>query len=378
MITIKKIERATSIYEWNEHLNSGADPILELGVRNKDNWGMATNQASRILIDIRPHTDNYNSASLKLFAANVEDESNRSSAVTIQANRLYESWTEGTEKYFDSPQKTNQTTGVTWKSRAVAITHNIFGTSEATLRAAGLTQSYQYQESSKGPVYYTGSNSGSAESGYPSNIYYHDADQYDMTFDITTYYGLVTESSGTNMNGLMIMHTPNDEEHGAIFVGSKKFFSNDTHTVYQPRLELKYDDYSWSSTNKVIGTDQATVYYRGNSGKYDSRSTVRFRPVVRESFPTASYSTSPQADTIKTFTSARSYYSIVDVRTDEEILGYDDIFTKVCADSEGMYFDVPLEGFPKDRIYKPVIKVVDRIAEGGVEYFDSKDHFEVV
>ena len=50
----------------------------------------------------------------------------------------------------------------------------------------------------------------------------------------------------------------------------------------------------------------------------------------------------------------------------------------MSADEEGMYFDLPLEGFPKDRIYRPIIKVYDRVAEGSIEFFDSKDHFEVV
>ena len=242
-----------------------------------------------------------------------------------------------------------------------------------------MTQSFQYDSASPGPLFFTGSNSGSVEVKYPSNIYSKESDKWDLTMDVTVLQGLITASAVDKFSGIMLMHRPVIEKSElSVSAGPKKFFSNDTNTVYQPRLELKYDDYSWSTGKKVIGSDQSTVYYRGNSGKYDNRSTVRFRPVVRESFPTASYSTSTQADTIKTFSAARSMYAIVDVITDEEIIGYDMTFTRVSADNDGMYFDVPLEGFSKGRLYRPVIKVLDRVAEGAVEFFDSKTHFEVV
>ena len=384
MITIKKIDRATSIYEWNSTLNSGVDEILELGVRKASDWGMETNQASRILISWNKHTNNYNSASVRLFAANVENQIGDYSTA-IQANQIKESWVEGTDKYFSSPQVPSNGGGVSWANRLVTIPHNMGAADEATLRAAGTTQSYQYQSSAPGPIFYTGSNSGSTEIQYPSSTSYKDADKWDLTIDVTVLQGIITESGETvhgesDINGLMIMHTPTAEKGDLVttFAGPKRFFSNDTNTIYQPRLELKYNDYTWSTSKQTIGSVQATVYYKGNSGKYDSRSTIRLRPVVRESFPTASYSTSPQADNIKTFTEARSIYSIVDVKTDEEIIGFDDTFTKVSADGEGMYFDLPLEGFPKDRIYRPIIKVYNRVAEGSIEFFDSKDHFEVV
>jgi len=362
---------ATTIYEWNKDLNAGADEVLELAIRSSTDWGKSTNEVSRILI--RPHWAedskySFATASLRLFAANVEGSQVKdvSSNNAISIHPLRNNFVQGTGRYFDNPV-ISDVLGTTWNER---FTDMQWSTPDPSLGHASSSLSV----GDGGGVWYTGSNSGSTTFDFEDKGR-HESDKYDMNVDISQYLTNVSNSLLDN-HGLIIKFT---SEGGTALLPQYKFFSDDTNTIYAPRIEYKTDDYTWSTTKPTIGTGHATVYYKGNSGKYDRNSWIRFRPVVRETFPTASYATSSVADTIKTFSQGRACYAIVDVKTEEEFISFDDTFTRVSADNDGMYFDIYADSLYKGRLYKLVLRVNGRVgAEGTYEYFDNKDYFEVV
>lgn len=362
---------ATTIYEWNKDLNAGADEILELAIRNSADWGTNTNEASRMLI--KPHwgTDSkysFASASLRLFVANIEGSALKGSTSNsaISFHPLRNTFSQGSGRYFDNPV-ISDAIGTTWN-------HSIGGTVEWSTPDPSLGQaSSSLSTGNGGGTWYTGSNSGSVSVGFDDTPQW-DSDKFDINVNITQYLTHVSNSTLNNY-GFIVKWT---NESNSTFP-QIKYFSDDTNTIYAPRVEYKTDDYTWSTSKPTIGTEQATVYYKGNSGKYDRNSLIRFRPVVRETFPTASYSTSSVADTIKTFTQEKACYAIIDVKTDEEFISFDSTFTRVSADSDGMYFDIYADSLHKGRVYKPVLRVDGRIgASGTYEYFDNKDYFEVV
>ncbi len=377
MITIVKLKKNDTLYEWNDTLNSGKDEILELAKRESSEWGMTTNQVSRMMLGFDTTSDNYNQVNLRMFASNIEGL--KAQTITVGTYVLSQAWSEGEGKYFDNPVN-NSTAGASWKYKTVST--------QATWSAAvvsGIASASQY--SVGGATWFTGSNSGSVSTQKDveaSNLY--DSQFYDLNINITNLWGHFTASNITN-NGIILKHVT---ETGTDVLGSIKYFSRHTNTIYYPRIVLKYDDSTWSGSSgtgsatnygtnlKVMGTNQSTIYYLGNSGKYDKNATIRFRPVVRETFPTSSYSTASIADTVKTFSSGSAFYSIVDVKTDEEIIQLDETYTKLSADDTSMYFDIKMSSLERGRIYKPVLKVNSRTFTGSVEYFDNKDHFEVV
>ena len=366
MITIVKLKKNNTLYEWNDALNSGKDEILELAKREASEWGMTTNQTSRILLGFDTTSDNYNQVNLRMFASNVDGL--KAQSITFNAFASSQVWSEGEGKYFDNPVN-NSTGGSSWKYRIVSSQTAW----SSPVAADGIASASQY--SIGGSTWYTGSNSGSvsvAKDVEASNL--HDSQFYDLDINITNLWGHFTASNITN-NGIILKY---QTEAGTAVLGSIKYFSRHTNTIYYPRIILKYDDSTWSTTKTAIGTDQATIYYLGNSGKYDKNAIVRFRPVIRETYPESTYTTSSVADTVKTFSSGSAFYSIVDVKTDEEIIQLDETYTKVSADNTSMYFDVKMSSLERGRIYKPVLKVNNRTFTGSVEYFDNKDHFEVV
>jgi hypothetical protein len=380
MIRLHKVDSATTIYEWNKDLNTGQDEMLELTVRYSSEWGKLTDEASRIFIKPRWYDKpeySFVSASLRLYAANVEG----NATLTVPddyytVSPLHGTFTEGTGRYFDNP-KIVDTIGSTWNLRGS------YGSVQyPTPNASAGTFSQSLTNQDGGGVWFTGSNSGSIsvsandhETAY--TLLEKESSYYDLSFDISTYMTHVSNSTttlGANA-GLVIKYTLEEQ----IGHPSVKYFSNSTNTIYGPVVEYKSDNYAWDTDKATIGTDQATVYYKGNLGKYNRRETVRFRPVVRETFPTASYGTASVADTIKTFTATKATYAIVDEKTDEEVIRFDSTYTRVCADDNGMWFDIDMGSLAPGRVYKPLLRVDGRLGSTGqYEYFDNKDYFEVV
>ena len=57
--------------------------------------------------------------------------------------------------------------------------------------------------------------------------------------------------SGSKTNDGFIIKRGSTEESGSTKYGSSKFFSNDTHTIYVPTLEVRWDDSSFVTGSQV-------------------------------------------------------------------------------------------------------------------------------
>ena len=78
-------------------------------------------------------------------------------------------------------------------------------------------------------------------------------------------------------------------------LGHLSFFSRDTHTIYPPKLEVEWDDSSWStgSLTPLTGSDlqDAVIYIKGLRPEYKENTKHRFNFVGRTRFPRKTYST---------------------------------------------------------------------------------------
>jgi hypothetical protein len=68
-------------------------------------------------------------------------------------------------------------------------------------------------------------------------------------------------------------------------------------------------------------------------------------------------------------------YTVLDAATDETIIPYDDIYTKVSCDSTSNFIYLDLNGFMPERYYRLELKVVDGIEE---QYITDQIYFKVV
>ena len=177
-------------------------------------------------------------------------------------------------------------------------------------------------------------------------------------------------------------------EHDTSQLGHLKFFSRETNTIFPPKLEVEWDDSSWStgSLSALSATDleNLTIYFKGMRDEYKEKSKVKFRLVGREKYPTRGFGTTPAALTVKYLPSGSqamgqgTYYSVKDTITDDTIIPFG-TGSIVSCDSTGNYFNLWMDGFQPERFYKFQIKVVSGSgATQTSQVYDEDYTFKVV
>lgn len=363
-------EKDTTIYSYYPLLNTGRDEILELS--NILSYPLLTNNvhSSRILIkfpsdQISDIISNYVSGStfksyLKLFLANADS---IPLDYTIFCYPLSQSWNMGTGKYGDIPEENN---GAGW------LYSNSSGSSlwNVTSLSSYSTSSYP-SYSIGGGVWYTGSLTLNPVSSQSFNY----ITNKDLNLDVTNTIKLIY--SGSIPNNGFILKKEDNIEFNSNYQFNLKYFSMDTHTIYPPCLEIKWDDYSFntgSSTQRIISSSDLVVSISNNKTFYEQNSIQKFRINVRDKFPVRTFSTS-SVYLNNNYLPLSSYYSVKDLDTNEIIIDFDDNFTKISADSESNYFILYMNGLEPERYYKILIKT---IIDNNTFIIDDKFYFKIL
>ncbi len=166
-------------------------------------------------------------------------------------------------------------------------------------------------------------------------------------------------------------------------LGNLKYFSRETHTIYPPKLEVMWDDSSWStgSLSPLSSTDleRLKIYFKNLRTEYKEGSIVKFRIVGRELYPTTAFATTPAELNIKYLPSASAFYQIKDAETEEEIIPFG-TGSKISCDSTGNYFNLWMNGLQSERNYRFCIKVVSGsgTTDEQINFYDDEFEFRVV
>ena len=152
-----------------------------------------------------------------------------------------------------------------------------------------------------------------------------------------------------------------------------KYFSVDTHTIYPPKLTFKWDDstHVYQASSKTSGELNVSLYR--NKEEFNQNEEALFRIHVRDKYPTRQFTSSSNFLNVGYFTT-KSYYSVRDAHTEEEIIPFDDDNTKISADGNGMYFKVYMNGLQPERYYRLLFK---HINNDGTTVYDNDYHFKV-
>jgi hypothetical protein len=260
-------EKDAAIYSLFPEMNTGLDEILDVS-----NLNQATNtsaQVARYLVQFNQSeiANTFSSligtaswdADFKCFIATAEG---INLDYTLKVHAVSGSWGMGTGKYLDNPINTD---GTSWKWKTYAG------------GVAWLTSSFA--------VGSTGSFSGSAGGGNwyiaptASQTFDYRSDK-DLNVRVTN---IVTDwsSSSKQNNGFLVKWDSNIEFSQARATQPLlQYYSVDTHTIYPPVLELKWNDYIWntgSSTQTVLNTPQLYASIANNQGFFYSQSIQQFR-----------------------------------------------------------------------------------------------------
>lgn len=366
-------EKDATIYSEYELKNTGIDEILELDLAfNSDSpTGVSSSlitETSRYLLKfpdsgISDIIDNKISgagykAYLKLFVANASE---IPVDYTLECYPVSGAWNMGTGRYNNTPETRN---GVCWEYRSQSGSNPWLTSSFATnVTASFISTSYE-QRPGGGNWYY--------------NLVASQSFTYittkDIEFDITDI--ITAQHGGTITNDGLIVKNTDVNEFNSDIQFNLKYFSMDTHTIYPPQIEFRWDDatFDTGSSSSTITTDLNPVVTLGNNKKeFEQNSIQKFRVYSRDRFPTRTFQTSSVYLTNQYLPSS-SYYSIVDINSGDVAIDFDTDYTKISADSTSNYFTLYMDGLEPERYYKVVIKT---IIDGSELVIDDDYYFKV-
>jgi len=170
-------------------------------------------------------------------------------------------------------------------------------------------------------------------------------------------------SKQTSNYGMLIRLSGSQETDETTFC-NLKFFSRNTHTIYPPRLEVRWDDHSACSGSNTGSLNQLTssglvdnhLYCRGLRESYKENERVRFKIGSRKKHIQKTFTESVHISSGSFIPEGSGSYAIKDVATDEFIVPFGE-FTSIGCDTGGMYFNQWLDGFYPDRAYKILLKL---------------------
>jgi len=352
-------EKDNTIYSAYPLMNTGLDQIIE--IQNQPSSSNNDAQVSRILIKFPTSTiketitkaggpGNYE-AFLKLFIA---DATELPDNYTLYVNPVSQSWEVGTGRFLYDP---SVTTNSTWIQRDNT---NDWRTSSF---AADTTASFQ-TDSPGGATWY--------ELFEGSQSFVINSTK-DTDFNVTDIVGNFNNDNIPNDGFLIRMEKGYEFNPSSSY--SLKFFSKDTHTVYPPQLEIRWDDSSYSTGSLALLTNDNTIVTIGNNiGQYNRDTIYQFRVNARPTYPPRQFTT-VSVYTLNSALPSASYYALQDVDTGDYIVDYSEDYTKVSCDSNGNYFDLYMNGLQPERLYKILIK--STFQDGSTVVFDNQYTFKI-
>ena len=203
----------------------------------------------------------------------------------------------------------------------------------------------------------------------------------DVTNYIKTWYtaSLVDAAKGFPNNGFLVKQSSSKEFINNLnTTATFRYFSIDTNTIYPPLLNMKWEDYYFttgSSNNKILGTQESFMSIYNNDGTYYSGSVARMRIAAIPKYPDIVFQTASLYTTNFYLPENSSSYAIKDTDTNEFVIDFDDKYTNISADATSSYFDVYMNGLEPERYYTILIKTK---LDGTTQIYDEDIMFKVI
>ncbi len=388
--------KTATIYSSYPDKNTGLDEITDLSLYNSNSLYTNPGESSRTLIQFDNdeiinlfHQYNIPSGSLlnSSFKAYLKLYLAKASEIPLEYSiycaPISSSWNMGTGRLANLPETTD---GVSWKWRdhlngsewqkvlnvapdgiqnipGVGILYSTSSLAPSVDYAAGGNWYYLFEDISNNFNFL-----------YTTQSFNY-SDSKDIELDISKQVNFWVHNIIPN-DGTIIKYPDILEFNTSSINFETKYFTSNTHTIYPPCLEIKWDDFQYSTGSlSTINNNNVICTIGNNNGEYQQDSTPRFKINVRDKNPIRTFQTSSVYLNNKLLPSS-SYWSIKDYDTEEIIIDYDVNYTKISANSEGNYFDIYCSGLQPERNYKILIKII--LSSGEVIILDNNNIFKVI
>jgi len=379
MYRIFYAEKDATIYDRFPEQNTGIDQILELTKHTSgsivDGRYRSKTFNSRILIDFGSEIDKLKSDILQGKIPAIGNTSNSASVYlslrssnaldllqtyTLQSFPISQSWNNGQGYANDNPQTTN---GASWLYRDSKDIATAWNTSSVT--TPSFTNWYPgAAQKMGGGTWITGSVATQSFNNEVPDLRINVTDIVkDWSLNIRPNHGFIIKRS-------------NEDEVSSEILGSIKFFGRETHTIFVPRMEVVFDNTTFSNTSSLeISSDTYVPYFKNIKSEYRTSEISKFRIGVRPEFPSRTFSTQSFFITSNRLPTS-SFYSIIDSVTNEVIIAYDTLGTRIDCDDDGSFFKLQMDSFMPERHYKIELKI-ERDGGDDIQTFDDF-YFKVV
>jgi hypothetical protein len=356
-------QKDTTIYEDSTRKlqNVGKDEILEVG-KFFDTDDTTLLGSSRILIqfNLSQISQSINngtiSGSIKYYLNLISsDEREIPSEYDLYIYPISQSWSEGVGSLPDTPHNENDSN---WVYRSTNVSWSV---------QSPINSGSYWSINAGGGTWFTSSVNGTIYSqSFSRNV-------SDLNIEITQYVNDIF--NGIRQNNGFIIKRSNADEASSIKYGVSKYFSTETHTIWVPTLEVKWNDSQFQTGSlSALTSENIVLYTKGLKSEYKQDSKDRIRVYGRERYPQRTFGNSGALSTVK-YLPTSSYWSLIDVETELEIIPFDTTYTKIECDSTSNYFDFWFNSLQPERYYKFVFRID---SDGLEKYYDNDFYFKVV
>ena len=371
MFRIFYAEKDATLYEGTPTYNTGLDEILEIGKRLGNDGATLLKSRSVVqfsMTEVSSSLAKYGKTvndckfNLQLYTSHAK---NLPSDYTIFSKLLGQSWINGT-----GYQNNIKTDGISWDTPASGSTwysssQNIqIGSTTLYVAGTGTGGSYLYQSAS-----------GASTAGLitSESFSYRTTD---LNINVTDSVKLYLSGSSGQLipnYGFLLQYSDADESNSAVS-GYIRFFSRETHTIYVPRLTMYWDNSTFTTGSLTPINIESFVTYTNVKPTYKDSEVAKIRIYARDKHPQKSPTNLFPIQTVK-YLPQTTYYTVIDAATDETIIPYDDIYSKVSCDATSNFIYLDLNGFMPERYYRLEIKIKDGLIE---DYITDQIYFKVI
>ena len=339
-----------SIYLQQPTQNTGLDEILEV---SKVYYGSLKDTARTLIkFDTDSLSTKLSDGSVTMSVAELVLRETEPTEVplsySLEINPVSQSWEMGNGTRFDDIS----TDGCTWNYRDSGsnwLPTNVPNSGSATGSFDG-----------KGGMWYTASQA----------IRNYSYESTDLIVDVSSSFSFWLDEDYPN-EGFIIKHESSKEDDD-IDYGQLKFFSKETHTIYQPKVRIGWDDSRYETGSLQALPEEYKISLKRLKKSYRAGGRYDIEVFARELYPqktfqnTFGYSTGSLLPT-------SSFYQIRDCESNDIIIPFGD-FSKLSTFGNKSRISLDLTNFEINRSYKVELKIE---RTGSAEYFDDDYIFEV-
>jgi hypothetical protein len=342
MRTYLKTTQDTTIYAGLPEFNTGLDEILEVGklVEAIDRSSVLIESPIRCLVDFDVNEETVYPPEAEYFLNfYIANASNVNRYQTLEIHPISTEWVEGSGYRYQD--RVNAKDGASWEFASRNIEWTTFGGDYTT----DITSSYEFKDI---PI-------------------------TDIRINVTDLIAPVIAGTNTTpWNGLLVKF-PDADEADQLNVGNIKFFSGNTHTIFEPRLEILWDDQEFiTGSLKPIKDSNIKIVPRNLKQSYTRGEKKKVYLVVRDPYPDKKFDATQRYKNVYYLPSA-SFYRITDEVSGIKLHDFDQ-FSAISCDISGSYFMLDTTGLDIERYYKIELKVT---TEDTVFYPDFNYSFKV-